>query len=92
MVELFNPAEPGLYGPVVQAIRSPHDPWMVAADFHSYVNAQARAAAAYHDREHWTRMSILNTAASGRFSTDHTMNEYRARIWRLTLVPPLTVD
>ncbi|MDZ7754668.1 MAG: glycogen/starch/alpha-glucan phosphorylase [Gammaproteobacteria bacterium] len=86
---LFNPAQPGLYDPLVQAIRSPHDPWMVAADFRSYVDAQAQAAAAYRDREHWTRMSILNTAFSGRFSTDRTMAEYNAEIWRLDPVPPL---
>ena len=73
---------------IIQAIRSPHDPWLVAADFRSYVDAQERAAVAYRDRERWTRMSILNTAASGKFSTDRTMAEYNAEIWRLTPVVP----
>ncbi|RLJ67848.1 glycogen/starch/alpha-glucan phosphorylase [Sulfurisoma sediminicola] len=84
----FNQFEPGLFDPIVQAIRSPHDPWLVAADFRSYVDAQERAAVAYRDRERWTRMSILNTAASGKFSTDRTMAEYNAEIWQLAPVAP----
>ncbi|MDP2794169.1 MAG: glycogen/starch/alpha-glucan phosphorylase [Sulfurisoma sp.] len=84
----FNQFEPGLFDPIIQAIRNPHDPWLVAADFRSYVDAQERAAVAYRDRERWTRMSILNTAASGKFSTDRTMEEYNAEIWKLTPVAP----
>ena len=84
----FNLDEPGMFDPVIQAIRSPHDPWLVAADFRSYVDAQERAAAAYRDRENWTRMSILNTAGSGKFSTDRTMAEYNAEIWKLAPVKP----
>jgi starch phosphorylase len=85
----FNHFEPGLFDPIIQAIRSPHDPWLVAADFRSFVDAQARAAAAYQDREGWTRMSVLNAAASGKFSTDRTMREYNAGIWGLTPVAPV---
>ncbi|MEW5770214.1 MAG: glycogen/starch/alpha-glucan phosphorylase [Pseudomonadota bacterium] len=84
----FSQFEPGLFDPIVQAVRSPHDPWLVAADFRAFVDAQARAAAAYRDRERWTRMSILNTAYSGKFSTDRTMEEYNAEIWRLPKVAP----
>ncbi len=82
----FNQFEPGLFNPIIQAIRSPHDPWLVAADFRSFVDAQERAASAYRDQARWTRMSILNTAASGKFSTDRTMEEYNAEIWRLPKV------
>ncbi|WP_153117136.1 glycogen/starch/alpha-glucan phosphorylase [Rhodocyclus tenuis] len=82
----FNQLEPGLFDPVIKAIRSPHDPWLTAADFRSYVDAQERAAAAYRDRDGWMRMSILNTAASGKFSTDRTMREYNAEIWHLPVV------
>jgi len=84
----FNRFEPGLFDPVIAAIRDPRDPWLVAADFHSYVAAQERAAAAYRDRERWTRMSILNTALSGKFSTDRTMEEYNRDIWKLVPVAP----
>ncbi|MFA5082965.1 MAG: glycogen/starch/alpha-glucan phosphorylase [Hydrogenophilaceae bacterium] len=82
----FNQFEPGLFDPICQAIRSPHDPWLVAADFRAFVAAQERAAEAYRDVERWTRMSILNTACSGKFSTDRTMLEYNAEIWKLTPV------
>ncbi|HLY96688.1 MAG TPA: glycogen/starch/alpha-glucan phosphorylase, partial [Sideroxyarcus sp.] len=84
----FNLFEPGLFEPVVHSILSPHDPWLTAADFRSYVDAQQQVAAAYRDRERWTRMSILNTAASGRFSSDRTIQDYNRDIWRLPQVPP----
>ncbi|RRQ22796.1 glycogen/starch/alpha-glucan phosphorylase [Thiohalobacter thiocyanaticus] len=84
----FNPYEPGLFDPLIQALTSPGDPWLTLADFRAYVDAQARAAAAYRDPARWTRMSILNTARSGRFSTDRTMQEYNRDIWKLEAVPP----
>ena len=58
-------------------------PWMVLADFRSYVDAQERVAQVWQDEARWTRMSILNTASSGFFSTDRTMREYNAEIWKL---------
>jgi len=87
----FNHFEPGLFEPIIHAIRSPLDPWLVAADFRAFVAAQEGAAAAYRDRERWTRMSILNTATSGKFSTDRTMQEYNADIWKLTPVAPVAL-
>jgi glycogen phosphorylase len=85
----FNQFEPGIFDPIVQSIRSPYDPWLTAADFRSYVDVQEQAAMAYQDKHHWTRMSILNSARSGRFSTDRTMEEYNRDIWRLDKVAPL---
>jgi len=79
----FNRFERGVFDSVLQAIREPSDPWFTAADFRSFVDAQTRAADAYRDVERWTRMSILNTASSGRFSTDRTMRDYNDEIWRL---------
>ncbi len=87
----FNQFEFGLFDSVIDAINSPHDPWLVAADFRGFVDAQRRAGDAYRDRERWTRMSILNTAASGKFSTDRTIREYNDDIWNLERVPPLPV-
>ena len=84
----FNRFEPGLFDPIIQAVRSPHDPWLVAADFRAFVDAQRLAATAYRDTDRWTRMSILNVAASGKFSTDRTMRDYNTDIWRLTPVVP----
>ncbi len=86
----FNQYEQGLFDPIVHSIRSRHDPWMTAADFASYVDAQERAAMAYRDTDNWTRMSILNTAASGYFSTDRTIAEYNRDIWKLQPIPPLS--
>ncbi len=80
----FNRFEPGIFDDVIGSIKSPHDPWMTAADFRSYVEAQKRAAARFRDQKAWTRSSILNTAASGRFSTDRTILEYNREIWKLT--------
>ncbi|MFP5410454.1 MAG: glycogen/starch/alpha-glucan phosphorylase [Gammaproteobacteria bacterium] len=79
----FNLCEPGIFDPILDALISPHDPWMVLADFRSYVDAQERVDQAWQDTDRWTRMSILNTASSGFFSTDRTMREYDAEIWKL---------
>ena len=79
----FSRFEAGALDAVIQSIREPADPWMTAADFRSFVDAQDRAAATYRDVEAWTRMSILNSASSGRFSTDRTMRDYNDEIWRL---------
>ena len=79
----FNRFEPGVLDAVTQSIREPADPWMTAADFRSYIDAQARAGAAYADADNWSRISILNTAASGQFSTDRTIRDYNDDIWRL---------
>ncbi|WP_310447121.1 glycogen/starch/alpha-glucan phosphorylase [Thiobacillus sp.] len=79
----FNPVEPGIFDMILGAILSPHDPWMTLADFRSYVDAQNLVSLAWHDKANWTRMSILNTASSGFFSTDRTMAEYNRDIWKL---------
>jgi starch phosphorylase len=78
----FNRFEPSVFDPLIRSIREPADLWMTAADFRSFVDAQARAAEAFTDSEAWTRMSILNSASSGRFSTDRTMRDYDADIWK----------
>jgi starch phosphorylase len=83
----FNLFDAGLFAPIINAICSPNDPWMVAADFRSFVDAQHNVALAYQDRERWTRMSILNTACSGKFSTDRTINDYNEDIWHLKTMP-----
>jgi starch phosphorylase len=82
----FNQFEPGLFDNVIASIRSPNDPWMTAADFRSFIDAQKRVEAAYQDQEHWIKMSILNCAASGKFSTDRTIAEYNNEIWNLAAI------
>jgi len=80
----FNRFEPDLMNTIVESVREPADLWMTAADFRSFVDAQVAAAEMFKDDARWTRMSILNTASSGWFSTDRTMHEYNEGIWRLT--------
>jgi starch phosphorylase len=83
----FNRFEPGILDAVIQSIREPADIWMTAADFRSFVDAQDDAGQAYQDTARWTRMSILNSACSGRFSTDRTMRDYNEDIWKLEAIP-----
>jgi starch phosphorylase len=85
----FNRFEPGLMDAITQSIREPADLWMTAADFRSYVDAQEAASDAFKDEARWTKMSILNTASSGQFSTDRTMREYNEDIWHVT---PVVLD
>ena len=86
----FSSSEPGVFDPVIDSILSPHDAWMTAADFASFVAAQRQAATAFRQPDRWARMSIHNTAASGRFSSDRTIREYNDDIWRLEPVAPGT--
>ena len=79
----FNQAQPDVFNAVIHALRNPADAWMTTADFRSFVDAQGLAGDAFKDVPRWTRMSILNTAACGRFSTDRTIRDYNREIWRL---------
>ena len=79
----FNSREPGIFNNIINSLKSPSDPWMTLADFRSYVDAQQRVNDAWHYKHAWTRMSILNTACSGFFSTDRTMQQYNDEIWKL---------
>jgi starch phosphorylase len=63
------------------------DTYMLLADFQSYVDCQGQVAQAYEDPRHWSRMSILNVARSGVFSSDRTIQEYADEIWRVPRVP-----
>jgi len=84
----FNLFEPGLFEPIVQKLLNPHDLWLTIADFRAYVDAQNRVGAAYRDQEGWTRMSIINTATSGKFSSDRTIADYNRDVWGLAAVKP----
>lgn len=83
----FNLFDATLFDPIINAICSPDDPWIVAGDFRSFVDAQQQVAVAYQDRERWIRMSIMNTACSGKFSTDRTISNYNEEIWHLKPMP-----
>jgi starch phosphorylase len=57
------------------------DPYMLCADYRSYIECQDRISSVYQNHDHWSRMSILNTARMGRFSSDRAIREYCADIW-----------
>jgi starch phosphorylase len=82
----FSGGDVSLFRPVVDALLG-RDEYMVLADYRAYVEAQARAAEAFQDPERWTRMSILNTARVGYFSSDRSIREYAERIWQVRPVP-----
>ena len=63
------------------------DYYFVLADYASYVECQDTVSRTYQDPSRWSRMSILNTAGSGRFSSDRTIREYADEIWRVRPVP-----
>jgi starch phosphorylase len=78
--DFFCPGEPGLFRPIYEELRR-NDTFCLMADFAPYLAAQDAAAEAYTDLTRWTRMSILNVARSGKFSSDRTVQEYARDIW-----------
>ncbi|HUX73947.1 MAG TPA: glycogen/starch/alpha-glucan phosphorylase [Steroidobacteraceae bacterium] len=82
----FSRGDADLFKPLIDDLLH-HDPYMLLADFQSYVDCQRRVSQAFGDQERWTRMSILNTARSGKFSSDRSIREYCADIWHAAPVP-----
>ncbi len=80
VIETIRELEGGRFAEIANLLTE-SDRFAHCADFDSYVEAQDRAAATWTDRDAWTRMSILNTARSGRFSSDRTVTEYAKRVW-----------
>ncbi|OQY51803.1 MAG: glycogen phosphorylase [Desulfobacteraceae bacterium 4572_89] len=83
----FSPGKPQLFKPIVHSLLDQGDYYLVLADFANYVKTQQAVALAYQDQNQWTRMSILNTANMGKFSSDRAVLEYAKNIWRVTPVP-----
>jgi len=78
----FGNGDRKLFRPLVDNLLN-QDPYLLCADYRGYIDCQDRVDAAYRDREQWTRMSVLNTARMGYFSSDRAIREYSTEIWSL---------
>ena len=81
IAEGFSSGNSDLFKPIVESLLH-RDEYLHLADYQSYVDCQEQVAAAYRDQENWTRMSILNAARMGKFSSDRTIQEYCQEIWQ----------
>ena len=82
----FSRGDTELFRPLMDDLLY-QDPYLLLADFQAYIECQNKVSDAYGDVDRWTRMSILNTARSGKFSSDRTIREYCADIWHAKPVP-----
>jgi starch phosphorylase len=82
----FSHGDRDLFRPLVDHLKS-NDPFLVLVDYASYVDCQDQIAQVYRDPELWSRISILNTARMGKFSSDRAIQEYCEEIWKIKPVP-----
>jgi starch phosphorylase len=82
----FSGGDRELFIPLIDSLLH-HDPYMVLADYASYIRCQEEVSQAFLEPKRWTKMSILNTARMGRFSSDRSVREYADHIWHVTPQP-----
>ena len=82
----FSNGDTELFRPLVDNLRG-QDPFFVFADFEAYLKAQDEVSSAWANRQHWNRMSLLNSARTGYFSSDRSVREYCDGIWKASAVP-----
>jgi starch phosphorylase len=80
---VFSLLTPGLFDPILRSLLDYNDHYMLLADLRSYCDAQDRVDATYRDPARWNRMSLVNIARSGRFSSDRAVAEYARDIWHV---------
>jgi starch phosphorylase len=83
----FNRSEPGIFAPLRDMLLTRGDHFMHLADLTSYTKAHEKLGATYTDAETWTKMAIRNVACSGAFSSDRTIGQYAAEIWKAEACP-----
>jgi starch phosphorylase len=76
----FSDDDETLFRPLVEELLN-RDDFLLLADYQAYIQCQEKVSAAYLDRDHWTKMSILNVARMGKFSSDRSIKEYCDKIW-----------
>jgi starch phosphorylase len=82
----FSGQDPNLFKPIIDSLLY-HDKYMVLADYADYIDCQHIVDEVYRDQARWTRMSILNVARMGKFSSDRSIREYCEDIWQVRPVP-----
>jgi starch phosphorylase len=82
----FSPDDPHRFEPLIRSLLT-QDPFMLLADFQAYADCQEKVDKAYRDHDHWLKMSILNSARTGIFSSDRTIEQYCQDIWDIEPVP-----
>ena len=80
---VFSLLEPGLYDPIIRSLLDYNDYYMLLADLRSYSEAQDRIDATYRNAKKWNKMSLVNIARSGLFSSDRAIMEYARDIWHV---------
>lgn len=80
---VFSLLEPGLFDPILRNLLDYNDYYMLLADFRDYCDKQDKVDAAYRDPRRWNRMSLVNIAKSGYFSSDRAVMEYARDIWHV---------
>ena len=78
----FSRGDRELFRPLVENLMN-YDPFLLLADYESYIDCQDRVSSSYRDRDNWLRMSILNVARMGKFSSDRSIREYCENIWKI---------
>jgi starch phosphorylase len=79
---VFSKGDTNLFKPIIDSLLG-QDPYLVLKDFQSYTRCQQKVSDAYNDKDHWTKMSILNVARMGKFSSDRSIREYCEKIWHV---------
>jgi starch phosphorylase len=87
--DYFSRNEPGVFAPLRDTLLTQGDHYMHLADLTSYCQAHERLGALYADPGAWAHKAILNVASSGKFSSDRTIAEYAAEIWKVEPCPVL---
>lgn len=85
---LFSRGDRDMFRPLTQTLRE-HDEYMLCADYPSYIDSQEQVGLTYLNQDKWRRMSVLNVASMGKFSSDRAINEYCNHIWQ---IKPVIID
>ena len=87
----YSPQNPEMFRDIYDSLLNTRssdraDTYFILKDFRSYADAQKKVEEAYKDKDRWSKMAMMNTASSGKFTSDRTIEEYVDDIWKLKKV------